>query len=114
MVYSTSCCAQGGAPPSWPRGLIGKSNSASSGDAIIVTANYRLGALGFLVTAGDDGLKGNFGLKDQLAAMQFVQDNIATFGGDPGNWTRPSLAVAFSILDARLHFGRGGRKGISF
>lgn len=52
-------------------------------DVVFVTMNYRLGALGFL--AGDKiGLNGNFGIKDQTKALQWVQRNIALFGGDPG------------------------------
>ncbi|XP_046811153.1 juvenile hormone esterase-like isoform X1 [Lucilia cuprina] len=48
---------------------------------ILVTFSYRLGALGFLST-GDANIPGNFGLKDQLLAMKWVQNNIAAFGGD--------------------------------
>lgn len=54
--------------------------------AIIVTLNYRLGALGFLVSSSD-GLFGNFGLMDQRAALRWVKDNIRHFGGDPDNIT---------------------------
>jgi len=58
-----------------------------NGDVVVVTINYRLGALGFLGhrDLGDpDGLVGNWGIQDQLAALRWVRDNIAAFGGDPG------------------------------
>lgn len=58
---------------------------AATQDIIVVTINYRVGALGFL--AGIDGLTGNYGLMDQQLAMRWVQDNIAGFGGDPDEVT---------------------------
>jgi carboxylesterase type B len=57
-----------------------------SEDVVLVTINYRLGALGFLST-GDAAIPGNNGLKDQVMALRWVQQNIAQFGGDPGNVT---------------------------
>ncbi|MDE2966117.1 MAG: carboxylesterase family protein [Chloroflexota bacterium] len=63
---------------------------ASRGDVVIVTINYRLGALGFLpdpVLAADGETEGNFGFHDMLAALRWVQDEIATFGGDASNVT---------------------------
>ncbi len=60
------------------------------GDVVIVTINYRLGALGWLHLAHLDPAyagSGNNGLLDQVAALRWVQDNIAGFGGDPANVT---------------------------
>ena len=59
---------------------------------IVVSMNYRLGILGFFVhpeLAKESGhnAAGNYGLLDQLAALRWVHDNIAAFGGDPGNVT---------------------------
>ncbi len=62
-------------------------NLVRNGDAVVVTINYRLGALGFLGLPGPDGLMGNWGLHDQVAALRWVRDNIAAFGGDPENVT---------------------------
>jgi para-nitrobenzyl esterase len=59
--------------------------------AIVVTINYRLGALGFLahpaLARRPGGPSGNYGLMDQQAALRWVQRNIRHFGGDPGDVT---------------------------
>ena len=55
-------------------------------DVVVVTMNYRLGALGFMATA-DKAISGNMGIKDQAMALKWVQNNIANFGGDPSKVT---------------------------
>ncbi|CAL1673126.1 unnamed protein product [Lasius platythorax] len=55
-------------------------------DVVLVTLNYRLGALGFL-NLYDEAATGNQGMKDVVMALQWVQQNISKFNGDPGNVT---------------------------
>lgn len=55
---------------------------------VVVTLNYRMGALGFLATPelqreSPNNSTGNYGLLDQIQALKWVQENIAAFGGDP-------------------------------
>ncbi len=57
------------------------SRLAEQGDVVTVTITYRLGALGYLHAPSPDGE--NLGLQDQVAALAWVRDNIARFGGDP-------------------------------
>ncbi len=57
---------------------------AARGDVVVVTINYRLGALGYTHLPGLDA---NLGQQDQIAAIEFVRDNIAAFGGDPSQIT---------------------------
>jgi para-nitrobenzyl esterase len=61
-----------------------------NGDAVVVTINYRLGALGFLghpSLRDAEGNLGNWGLHDQVAALRWVHEHIAQFSGDPENVT---------------------------
>jgi para-nitrobenzyl esterase len=75
-----------GSEPMYTTGTI-----ASNCDVVLVTINYRLGVLGFLnlnvVTNGRIPSTGNEGLQDQVAALKWVKENIAAFGGDPDNVT---------------------------
>jgi len=57
-----------------------------NGNLIVVTVNYRLGALGFMYDNDHaTGVEGNFGFQDQAMAIKWVHDNIVYFGGDPTN-----------------------------
>jgi para-nitrobenzyl esterase len=75
---------------------------------IVITANYRLGALGFLAhpeltQESTHHSSGNYGLMDQIAALNWIRQNIAAFGGDPDNVTvfgQSSGAIAISALIA--------------
>ncbi|KAL2093078.1 hypothetical protein ACEWY4_010390 [Coilia grayii] len=59
---------------------------AAHENMVVVIVQYRLGILGFFST-GDEHAQGNWGLLDQLAALQWVQENIENFGGDPNSVT---------------------------
>ena len=55
---------------------------ASYGQVIVVTLNFRLGILGFMKPGISDHVVSNFGLLDQIAALQWIKENIGAFGGD--------------------------------
>jgi para-nitrobenzyl esterase len=94
------------------------------GDMIAVTINYRLGALGWLVEPGLEataanafqsvGDAGNYGLMDQQLALQWVQKNIAAFGGDPEKVTiagESAGGLSVSSLLASTRIGGGLFRG---
>jgi para-nitrobenzyl esterase len=77
---------------------------AMNADAVVVTVNYRLGSLGWLahpeLSTGPDGPSANWGLLDQIAALEWVRDNIAAFGGAANRVTvAGQSAGALSALD---------------
>lgn len=83
---------------------------ARDGDLVVVTLNYRLGVEGF---ARIDGAPANRGLLDQVAALEWVRENISAFGGDPGRVTvfgesagAGSVAALLAMPSAAGLFGR--------
>lgn len=78
-------------------------------NVIMVTLNYRLGPLGFM-TLEDDYLPGNFGLWDQKLALEWIQLNIESFGGDPGQVTLAGAGAGAS--SALLHYISPQSKGL--
>lgn len=66
------------------------SRLAGGGDVVVVTVNHRLNVFGYLAVGGEDPRfadAGNAGVLDLVAALRWVRDNAAAFGGDPGNVT---------------------------
>lgn len=78
----------------------------SGGDIVVVTVNYRLGALGFLdlssFNTGRRRFDSNVGLHDVLAALRWVRDNIAAFGGDPHQVTLFGESAGAGIITTLL------------
>ena len=86
--------------------LYSGANLAARGDVVVVTINYRLGVLGFLhePSLGET----NFGMRDMIAALRWVRDHIAGFGGDPANVTvfgesAGGAAVACLLVSPEAH-----------
>ncbi|XP_078058761.1 cholinesterase-like [Mustelus asterias] len=77
-------------------------------NVIVVSMNYRLGALGFLALPGSHDIPGNMGLFDQRLALKWVQNNIVAFGGNPRSVTlfgesAGAASVHLHILSAESH-----------
>ena len=90
---------------------------ADRGDMVVVTLDYRLGPLGFLdlsaVGGADYASSGNLGVLDMIAALRWVQENVAAFGGDPDDVTlmgqsagSMSVALLMALPEARGLFHR--------
>jgi para-nitrobenzyl esterase len=79
---------------------------------VIVTINYRLGVFGFLDLAGmgtgSEQFDSNIGLRDVLAALRWVRDNIAAFGGDPARVTLFGESAGAGIVTALLAVPQAG------
>jgi para-nitrobenzyl esterase len=90
----------------------GEALAASTG-AVIVAPNYRLGPFGFLAhsaLADERGAVGNYGLLDQRAALVWVRDHIAAFGGDPNNVTLGGQSAGAHSVG--LHLVAPGSQGV--
>ena len=77
--------------------------SFAKNGVICVNMGYRLGVFGFLADEEllkEDGTTGNYGLLDQIKALQWVRDNIAVFGGDPDNVTIVGESAGAVCVDA--------------
>ncbi|KAG0152571.1 hypothetical protein CROQUDRAFT_650017 [Cronartium quercuum f. sp. fusiforme G11] len=100
MQGSSSTCLYD--PTEWIR-----REAAEGRKFIVVTGNYRVNIFGFLAGSelaaeDEDGLSGNYGLYDCIAYLQWVQDNIAKFGGDPDNVTAFGESAGGSIIGSLL------------
>jgi para-nitrobenzyl esterase len=101
----------GGAFVNGSSGLYDARWLAARGGIVVVTINYRLGTLGFLAHPGlgPVGDVGNYGMADQQAALRWVHDNIAAFGGDPGQVTiAGESAGGMSVCDHLVAPGSAG------
>lgn len=96
FVYGGSFVHGGTSAP-----VYGGANLAAVGPVVVVTLNYRIGALGFL--AGLEPGQGNYGLLDQRLALEWVRDNIATFGGDATKVTL--FGESAGAMSVGIHLG---------
>ena len=118
-IWASSDTAAGDAKPVlvWVHGgayIIGSASQplydgrilAGSGDAIVVSVTYRVGAFGFLDLSSFSSARrrfdSNLGLRDVLAALRWVRDNIAAFGGDPDRVTLFGESAGAGIITTLL------------
>lgn len=99
LVYIHGGTLQSG--QAWTKDYDGKSFAKNG----IVTVNlgYRLGVFGYytdMELMAEEGTAGNFGLLDQIKALEWVRDNIAAFGGDPNNVTIVGESAGSACIDA--------------
>lgn len=82
---------------------------AREGDVVVVTINYRLGVLGFVnfgEALGLPDIPSNLGIRDQIAALEWVRDNIAGFGGDPARVTIGGQSAGSMSVSLLMHAQR--------
>ena len=99
IVYIHGGSLQTGQP--WYDDYSGESFAENG--VITVNMGYRLGIFGFLAEGSlleEDGTTGNYGLLDQIKALEWVRDNIAQFGGNPGNVTIIGESAGAVCVDA--------------
>ncbi|MGA4844224.1 carboxylesterase family protein [Streptomyces sp. G45] len=80
---------------------------SAEGDLVVVSVGYRLGALGYLRAPGV--CDGNLGLRDQIAGLEWVRDNIAAFGGDPERVTVAGQSAGAHSIAALLGIPGAGQ-----
>uniref|UniRef100_A0A7E4VUT9 Carboxylic ester hydrolase n=1 Tax=Panagrellus redivivus TaxID=6233 RepID=A0A7E4VUT9_PANRE len=101
LVYVHGGAFQSGTGNSFNRN--GQIEQFTSHGIIVVSINYRLSAFGYFTTASSNA-PGNYGLWDQLQALQFIHEIIGSFGGDPNNvtiWGQSAGAASVSWLSLR-------------
>ncbi len=80
-------------------GAVADGSAFARDGVVVVSMNYRVGMAGFAVL---DGAPANRGLHDQIFALRWVQENVAAFGGDPGNVTLGGLSAGGMSVAALL------------
>ncbi|XP_026743125.1 esterase FE4-like [Trichoplusia ni] len=92
LVYIHSGAFSGGS------GNMGRFNYLARHDVVVVSFNYRLGAIGF-ACLGTEDIPGNAAMKDQVAALKFINKYISKFGGDPNKVTLAGFSVGASMAE---------------